>query len=411
MNFFSGRHAMSFRFSPSPVTAFVAAALMAVGCREPLQPGLNGPAFTTAATALEVTGSGAIGHEAPVPGLNRQEFDFAITTPPAGRFFIRDYSTLRTSPGLLGTMTVDPADPATGISAVEQISATCVTVGGIGRVDTGDLFAFSATVCDHGSPGAWTDHFSFSVPEIQYEKSAWLNSGDITISGATKGDIEVTAATTGMDLDADGYTVTLDGGASQAIATNGTADFKALDAGTYVAQISGLAENCAVSDSDTRTVTVSAGSVSSVTFAVTCSATSTVTRVVGLGVIGTGAPLPRMERFELNFDVTSDLQGRLLLTDYVVVRSDGTPGQLTVDPADPETFISSFGFTSASCVAFGGMGRINDGSGTYRFFVETCDNANPGAGADTFSIDVPDRPYSKSGTLNEGDIAVSSSAP
>lgn len=399
---------MSFRSLVASVTALGAAALVAAGCREPLQSGPQGPVFSTVTTSLEVTGHGAIGHTVPLPGLNRQEFDFAITSPPAGRFFIRDYSTLRTSTGLLGTMTVDPADPATGISAFEQISATCVTFGGIGRVDTGDLFAFSATACDNGTPGAWTDHFSFSVPDIQYEKSAWLNEGEIAISGATKGDIAVTTATSGVDLDPDGYTVTLDLTASQAIGTNGTVAFKALEAGTYSVQISGVADNCTLSDSDSRTVTVTAGAVSSVAFNVTCAATSAMTRVVGLGVIGTGAPLPRQERFELDFDVTSDLQGRLLITDYVVVRSDGTPGQLTVDPADPETFISSFGFTSASCVAFGGMGRINDGSGVYRFFVETCDNANPGAGADTFSIDVPDRPYSKSGTLNDGDIAISS---
>jgi hypothetical protein len=402
---------MSLRSSVFSITALGAATLMAVGCQEPLQPGSDGPAFSITAVPLEVTGRGAIGHGAPVPGLNRQEFDFAITSPPAGRFFIRDYSTLRTSTTLLGTMTVDPADPATGISSFEQVSATCVTFGGIGRVDTGDLFAFSATACDDGSPGAWVDHFSIAVPDIRYEKSAWLNEGDIAISGATKGDIEVTTTTTGVDVDPDGYTVTLNTTTSQAIATNGTADFKALDAGSYVVQLTGLADNCTLSGSDSQTVPVDAGSVSRVSFDVSCAAAATVTRVVGLGVIGTGAPLPRQDRFELDFDVTSDLHGRLLLTDYVVLRSDGSPGRMTVDPADPETFISSFGFTSANCVAFGGMGRINDGSGTYRFFIETCDNANPGAGADTFSIDVPDRPYQKSGTLTEGDIAISSATP
>lgn len=398
---------MSFRSSVAPLALLVAASLLAAGCREPLQPGREGPAFAIAAVPLEVTGSGAIGHTMAVPGMNRQEFDFAITSPPAGRFFIRDYSAMRTSTAVVGSMTVDPADPATRISSFQQISAHCVTFGGVGRVDTGDLFTFSATACDAGTPGAGVDDFSLSVPDIRYEKTGTLNGGDIALSGETKGDIRVTTATTGMDLDPDGYMVTVDGVASQAIATNGTAEFTALDAGSYVVRISGLAGNCAVSGSGSQTVAVTAGNVASVSFTVTCAATgATRTTVTGLGVIGTAPALPKMDRFELDFAVAGDLTGRVLIKDYAVVRSDGSIGTMTVDPADPATFISSFGYTSPTCVAFGGMGRLNDGSGTYGFFIEACDNADPGAGADTFSVDLPTRPYSKSGTLNEGDIVI-----
>jgi hypothetical protein len=403
---------LSFRSLPRfSISALGAAALIAAGCQESLQPGADGPAFGITAATLAVTGRGAIGESVALPGLNRQEFDFAITSPPAGRFFIRDYSTVRTSSTLLGSMTVDPADPATRISSFAQISAHCVTFAGIGRVDTGDLFAFSASACDNGTPGAGVDNFSFSVPDINYTKAGKLNSGDIAISGATKGDIAVTATTTGVDLDPDGYTVTLNTTTSQAIGTNGTADFKGLDAGSYVVALTGLAANCTLSGSASQTVAVTAGNISKVSFAVTCAATGTISRVVGLGVIGTGPALPKMDRFELDFDVRSDLTGRVLLKDYNVVRSDGEIGTMTVDPADPETFISSFGYTSANCVAFGGRGRLNDGTGTYRFFIEACDNASPGAGADTFSANLPDRPYSKSGTLTQGDIEITTTTP
>jgi hypothetical protein len=116
-----------------------------------------------------------------------------------------------------------------------------------------------------------------------------------------------------------------------------------------------------------------------------------------------------MDRFALDFDVTSDLAGRVLLTDYSITRGDGSPASMTVDATDPETFISSFSRTSATCVAFGGVGRLNDRALLYTFFIDVCDNASPGAGSDTFQVNLPDRPYTKSGTLTEGDIAISSS--
>lgn len=402
---------MSHRLLRSRVTRLAGFALLTLGCRDsfqPLDPGAEAPAFSATTVPLETSGKGGIGSSVALPGMHRQEFDFHVTSPPAGRFFIRDYGVLRTSTELLASMTVDPNDPATGISRFEQTSATCVAFEGIGRVDTGDLFAFSVTACDNGSPGAGLDFFSISVPDINYSKGASLTDGEITITGETKGDIEVATVTTGNDIDPDGYTVTLDSTTSQSIATSGTVRFNALDEGTHLLELTGLAANCAV-DAPSRTVAVTAGEVSSTTFNVTCTAiTTSHTRVIGKGVIGSGAALPGMDRFELDFDVTSDLSGRVLLTDYSITRGDGSPASMTVDATDPATFISSFTRTSTTCVAFSGVGRLNDGGSLYTFFIDACDNANPGAGADTFSVDLPDRPYSKSGTLTEGDIAISS---
>lgn len=395
-----------------PASALVTATLLTLGCREsfdPLSPP-DAPAFVVGAASLETSGRGGIGSSVALPGMNRQEFDFLVTSPPAGRLFIRDYSVVRTSAELLASLRVDPADPATGISQVEQTSATCVVFGGIGRVDTGDLFAFSVTACDNGSPGARVDFFSITVPDINYTKQASLTDGEITISGQTKGDIAVQTVTTGTDLDVDGYTVMLDNAVSQATGANATVRFNAVPEGTHLVQISGLASNCVVSGSDSRTVTVTGGAVTNTSFEVTCTAvTPERIDVTGLGVIGTDPPLPGMNRFELDFAVNSDFTGRVLLTDYSVTRSDGSPGSMTVDPADPETFISSFSRTSARCVAFGGVGRLNDRALLYAFFIDVCDNASPGAGSDTFQVNLPDRPYSKSGTLSGGDIVISSS--
>jgi hypothetical protein len=341
--------------------------------------------------------------------MDRQEFDFDATGSPGGRLFLRDFRAVRAD-GSIGSLTVDPAiHEGTEINAFVQTSAACVAFGGIGRLDTGDLVDFSVDACDNGSPGADVDFFRISVPGIGYNESDMLTEGEITLSGGTNGDLDVTTVTTGSDLDADGYTVTVDTATSQPIGTNSTVRFPSLAEGSHSVKLSAVAANCTVSGENPRTVTVVAGSVASTTFDVTCTATSPGgTRVTGRGALGNGLALPTMDRFEFDFDVTSTFSGRLVVTDYSIVRGDGSPARMTVDPADPGTGITSFTRTSATCARFGGVGRLNEGGGSlYGFFVDACDKASPGKGADTFSITLPDRPYSKSGTLTEGDVAIS----
>lgn len=89
---------------------------------------------------------------------------------------------------------------------------------------------------------------------------------------AQSGNLTVTTSTTGSNLDPDGYTVTVDGGASQAIATNGSVTFTGLSAGSHSVALSGLAANCVVSGSNPQTVTVPTGGTASASFAVGCAA-------------------------------------------------------------------------------------------------------------------------------------------
>jgi hypothetical protein len=389
----------------------VAATLIAAGCRDSVSPErwrLEVPAFVAAATPPALTGRGAIGHGPALPTMNRQEFDFEATGTPGGRLFVRDFGAFRANAST-GTLTADPAvDAATGIHSFTQTSAACVTFAGIGRLDSGDLVDFSVDGCDNGSPGTGVDFFRISVPAISYDRSDKLTEGEITLSGGTKGDLDVATATTGADLDPDGYTVTVDGTTSQATGANATVRFSALAEGSHTVELSGVAANCTLAGSNPRTVTVAAGSVASTTFDVTCTATVTAaTRVTGRGAIGDGLALPKMDRLEFDFEATSAPGGRAVVTDYSIMRSDFSAGRITVDPAtDPATGITSFSRTSATCVTFGGVGRLNDNDRLYQFFVDVCDNASPGVGADTFTIRLPSRPYSKGGTLSEGDIAI-----
>ena len=84
------------------------------------------------------------------------------------------------------------------------------------------------------------------------------------------GNLDVTAATTGSDLDPDGYVVTVDGTTNQPIGINGRVTFSGLSAGSHTVALSGVAANCAVSGGNSQTVTVPSGGTATVAYSVTC---------------------------------------------------------------------------------------------------------------------------------------------
>src|SRR3989442_12399510 len=74
----------------------------------------------------------------------------------------------------------------------------------------------------------------------------------------TTGDLAVSTSTTGSNLDPDGYTLTLDGGANRPIPTNGGGTFTGRPAGSHTIGLSGAAGNCSPSGGAPRTVDVPA---------------------------------------------------------------------------------------------------------------------------------------------------------
>jgi hypothetical protein len=99
----------------------------------------------------------------------------------------------------------------------------------------------------------------------------------LTCSALT-GRIEVSAATTGADLDPDGYTVQVDGGSPQPLAVNGTVGFSGVAGGDHSVTLAAAAGNCPVGGSNPRTVTVTTGGATRdtvrTTFGVSCFATT-----------------------------------------------------------------------------------------------------------------------------------------
>jgi hypothetical protein len=90
---------------------------------------------------------------------------------------------------------------------------------------------------------------------------------------ATTGSIDVSVTTSGVDQDADGYTVQLDAGTPQAIGINGSTSFTSVSPGGHTVTLAGLATNCTVSGSNPVNPTVTAGNASTASFAVSCTTT------------------------------------------------------------------------------------------------------------------------------------------
>jgi hypothetical protein len=86
------------------------------------------------------------------------------------------------------------------------------------------------------------------------------------------GTLEVVTTAVGDTLDADGYTLTLDGATSGAIGVNEVLTFSDLTAGSHSVELGDVAVNCGVGGSNPQTVTVDAGLTTHAIFPVGCRA-------------------------------------------------------------------------------------------------------------------------------------------
>ena len=103
--------------------------------------------------------------------------------------------------------------------------------------------------------------------------AACSGSGD----GSTNVDVpplQIMTATSGTSIDPDGYSATIDAGASMAIGVNDTVVVGDAGSGRHVVTLSGVASNCQVQGSATDTVTVADGSTADASFEVTCGSVS-----------------------------------------------------------------------------------------------------------------------------------------
>jgi len=160
------------------------------------------------------------------------------------------------------------------------------------------------------------------------------------------GNLAVSTSTTGSNLDPDGYTVTVDGGASQAIGTNGSVTFTGLSAGSHTAVLSGVAGNCTASGGTSRTVNVPSGGTASTSFAVSCVATPPPTGNLAVSTSTTGSNV--------------DPDGYTVTVDGGASQAIGTNGSVTFTGLSAASHTVVLSGVAGNCSVSGGTSRTVD---------------------------------------------------
>src|SRR5688572_27440210 len=127
--------------------------------------------------------------------------------------------------------------------------------------------------------------------------------------------LRIITATTGLELDPDGYGVALDGGSALPIGLDATVIMDRLTEGAHMVALNGLATNCSVVGENPRSVSVVAGATATVAFVVTCSASAgsieVVTTTTGTGTDsdGFGLQLDGVDRGPMAVNASNTLAG------------------------------------------------------------------------------------------------------
>jgi hypothetical protein len=106
--------------------------------------------------------------------------------------------------------------------------------------------------------------------------------------------------TSGVDQDADGYSVQVDGGPAQSIGVAATLTTENVAPGSHAVQLLGLADNCTISGDNPQTVSVSSGETATVDFAVACTASTGALTVTA----ATSGPSPDADGYAVSIDGT-----------------------------------------------------------------------------------------------------------
>lgn len=105
--------------------------------------------------------------------------------------------------------------------------------------------------------------------------SATVVNGDtaritFSVNCVGTGVLRLTAVTTGVDIDLNGYTVFVDGTQGGGVASNGTATVSSIASGTHTVALGDVSSNCAVTGSNPRSVVIPVHDTARVTFQVAC---------------------------------------------------------------------------------------------------------------------------------------------
>ncbi len=125
-----------------------------------------------------------------------------------------------------------------------------------------------------------------------------LSCGGGDITTPTTGSLAITTSTSGPEPDADGYAVTIDDATETAIPASGTIQRDNLEPGTHSIRLTGIAANCTAAGENPRSVSVPSGEMVTVTFQLTCSATTGSLQITS----ATSGALPDADGYTMTVD-------------------------------------------------------------------------------------------------------------
>ncbi len=287
---------------PALVTALLTLGVtLAASCGDPTGPATGAIEVTVATTGVDFDTDGytvAIAGAARSVPVNGTVTVFAL---PVGNFFVYlggvdpncsvapNFTTVTVTPRLVTTVTFS----VTCISRVGRIRVTTATTGSEVdpdgyrvRVDDGPdrvIGASSTVIIDDVLGGSHTLELrdvarnctvaQGNVRSVTVPFGGGIVDASFGIQCVTSGRLEVTAATSGADLDPNGYSVAVrrvDFDTVAALPIGGSVTISTLIPANYEVALVGVAANCEITGQNPRTAAVAAGATTAITFEVTC---------------------------------------------------------------------------------------------------------------------------------------------
>jgi len=179
--------------------------------------------------------------------------------------------------GVEGTGSIEVTLNMTG-SDLDPDGCRVVVDGRVGRaIEAGGSVTFADL--EAGVHGVWLQEVSGNcVVSGENPRAVSVAAGETSETtfevtcAALTGTLDVVTTAVGDTLDADGYTLTLDGVPSGTIGVNDILTFSDLAAGSHSVELGDVAVNCRVGASNPQTVTVGAGLTTLAVFPVSCRA-------------------------------------------------------------------------------------------------------------------------------------------
>jgi Tol biopolymer transport system component len=216
-----------------------------------------------------------------------------------------------------------------------------------------------------------------------------FSCGEGDITEPTASTLEVTTSTTGLEPDANGYTVQIDAEITQALGPSATMRTVDIAPGNHTVQLGSVAANCRVAGENPRLVNVSAGGTTTVTFEVTCLTTISSLQVSSI----TTGPSPDADGYGISVDGTD--RGTLGQSDQVTlgglapgdhsVGLSGVTGNCQVEGDNPRSVAFTAG-ASATAAFEVACDAPPPNAGTLRLTITTT-GADPDLDGYVFTVD------------------------